>query len=794
MAEGILNYIEVVQKLKETADNYKSSYEQYDKKLNEESEIENEISRISDDIAHLEKGILLSKDEEKKELEELNDRYNTEFSDTMNIWIADKEAVENSEKQDKDIVSNIKKRYDDKISEKYKEVTNISNKIDKLNASIKDIKNNYNEVDEKIERLNLEENQIKICATHIAPDYENVVKNPGFIEDYNDPRGATASDAVNKFANLNAKKIDTIAKKLSGGIYVSSPDESEGIPVMEIFLMTMDKLGLVFKWLFLGLGFLYKQVKRFDKIWQKLVYCLSITFIIGLFIFVIYKRFGNGILFALLILLAVACLVFTGMIAFNVFKFSNVAFRKEQNLEYYTVGYYFLNHKDTILYKLASDYYYKLKQTAPDKLGDIINAVVDNLKVERKKISQAFDQQKAELEDAENKLVSTQREYSNVKEQLEIQCKQEVEEKLENLENERTIKLKELEKLYNDKNAYLTSSKNVEELNIKNNAIKIEERRKNEIEEKKQEKEQLRCKKNTIKEELEDIKRKSKEILKYNNDMSDSIYDSDKSNINTISRREVEVNDKFPDSLMIGIKSENADSRNIKVGANKQLYNISLLKHDNSPVIITFDCEHEEREDDKVVTKAYYSIIDAIIYDLLGRIYMKAFKCVISDSKGVEGDIINSMKLCGPAFSELSELKDNIEIYTDSIKTCFENIVNKREAEIKQFSKNGISNIYEINKQNKLTQNMIRTIILSIRLYSKKSGDFKMEDFKKNMNICKQYGIIPIVFMSSKYFKENRNNLERTIEELCKSTYYSLDMENIESKKEKEVELDERLI
>ena len=107
MAEGILNYIEVVQKLKETADNYKSSYEQYNKKLNEESEIENEISRISDDIAHLEKGILLSKDEEKKELEELNDRYSTEFSDTMNIWISDKEAVENSEKQDKDIVSNI---------------------------------------------------------------------------------------------------------------------------------------------------------------------------------------------------------------------------------------------------------------------------------------------------------------------------------------------------------------------------------------------------------------------------------------------------------------------------------------------------------------------------------------------------------------------------------------------------------------------------------------------------------------------------------------------------------------
>ena len=81
-----------------------------------------------------------------------------------------------------------------------------------------------------------------------------------------------------------------------------------------------------------------------------------------------------------------------------------------------------------------------------------------------------------------------------------------------------------------------------------------------------------------------------------------------------------------------------------------------------------------------------------------------------------------------------------------------------------------------VNESKKNLDNMVKYNFLCMRIYSKKTSDFSIGDFRKRIDSSLNNGIIPILIMSQNYFSEKKMDLEGTIKELCDNVYYDFDL------------------
>lgn len=752
-------YIRGLEFISETARGYEIKRNLYRKKQEEKTDVETQIEKTKRNISELSSMVLSIDDIKKDSLAMVEKTYSEEVAEAKRKYKASIDEIDSSEKRDPEVRQTIENDFNNRISRAHEKVNNVVNEVNSSLQCMEEAQRKSAELEQQISNSALEENQIKLCATHIASDFDNVVNNAEFISDYRDPRGVSPQEAQNKFQLLSPKKIKKIASKMNTGAYVSSPDESKGLPIMEILIMAATTLWLVIKGVFHGISFLYKPLNRFYKVAHKIAYAAVVTLILFLLLLFISTRFGDGITAVLFIVLIAVVAIFLGMILFNVFKYSNKAFRKEQNLEYYTVGYFFTYAKDDILYKIASDYYSKLKTKNPTELEKILQSTFGVLQSQKEMALRELSACGERLEDSRTRMSAIEEQYNQEKSELEQQCKVQIESTIKQLSEEREDKRKKA-KIDLDKGIEASTSKKENSINnAEKNAIETLEKRKQDIARAKKVLEVEKEKQQSIVDELDVICTEAEHILKDNNDMA-SIYKE--LDIDAVDSRA--KNDKLPESVVAGLSKQKKS--NLKTGKEETVYELVTLQHKNKPIIITCNAPDDESI---LVTESYYSFIDSLMSDILAKIYIGAFRFVLVDSQGNKSGIVKSMPACKSSF-EVLENAGCIRICTDSSNKCFEEIIKEQENQLAGKS------IDEVNEANKNLDNMVRYNFMCIRIYSKKTNDFSLGDFRKRIDSSLNNGIIPIVIMSQSYFDEKKNELEGTIKELCDNRYYKLDI------------------
>lgn len=752
-------YIAGLEFISETAREYGIKRDLYRKKQEEKADVESQIEQTKRNISELSSMLLSIDDIKKDSLAMVEKKYLEEVAEANRKYKASNDEIDSSEKRDPEVRQSIESDFNNKINNAYEKLSNVANEVNNNFKFMEEARRKSDDLEQQINNSALEENQIKLCATHIASDFDNVVNNAEFISDFRDPRGVSPQEAQNKFQLLSPKKIKKIASKMNTGAYVSSPDESKGLPIMEILIMAATTLRLVIKGVFHGMGLLYKPINRFYKVAHKIAYAAVVTLILFLLLQFISTRFGDGITAVLFIVLVAVVAIFLGMILFNVIKYSNKAFRKEQNLEYYTVGYFFTYAKDDILYKIASDYYSKLKTKNPTELEKILQSTFGDLQSKKEMALRELSACGERLEASRTRMSATEEQYNQEKFELEQQCKEQIESTIKQLSEEREDKRK---KAKIDLDNSIEASTNKKENAINNaekNVIEMLDKRKQDIVSAKQELAVEKEKQQNIADELDVICTEAESILKDNNDMAAKYKEFD---IDAVDSRA--KNDKLPESLVAGLSKQRISK--LKTGKEETVYEVVTLQHKNKPIIITCNAPDDESI---LVTESYYSFIDSLISDILAKTYIGAFRFVLVDSQGNRSGIVKYMPACRSSF-EVLENAGCIKVCTNSSNKCFEEIIKEQE---NQLAGKGIN---EVNEANKNLDNMVRHNFLCIRIYSKKTSDFSLGDFRKRIDSSLNNGIIPIVIMSQSYFDEKKNELEGTIKELCDNRYYKLDI------------------
>lgn len=761
---GEQKYLRGLEVISETAQKYKKKRELFQDKQKEKQDCINQIDSIKQEIENLSSKGLSIDDIKKDELMHVEKTFKDEVEEANKKYKSAIDEIEYSEKCDSKVRESIESEFAEKISYAHIRVDEAKAEVDGNMQASESASRVVAELEQQISNSELEENQIKLCATHIAPEYDNVVNNTEFISDYRDPRGASPEDAQKKFQLLSAKRIKKIASKMNTGAYVSSPDESKGLPILEILIMAATTLWLVIKGIGKGVVLLYKPVRRFRKTTHKMVYAAVVTLILFLLVLFVSSRFGDGIVAILLL----AIVTFLGMILFNVIKYSNKAFRKEQNLEYYTVGYFFTFAKDEILYKIACDYYTDLKTKNPTELDSIHKATFGTLKTQKEMADQELFNCQKQLDASKLNMVSVEEQFAEEKNSLEGQCKERVGSTIKKLCEEREIKRQnakdELER------CLALSKKKKEDAinNAENKAMETLKKRKCDIEEANQ---RLLAKKGqlqTINDELDVICTEVNVVLNENNDMASEYKKLD---IDSVDKRE--KGDKLPEVLVAGLTK--TKKTNLGDGSEETVYDLKHIKHGRKPMIVVCNADDDESIN---VTERFYSFIDSLLADTLANMYIGGFRYVLVDSQGNKPGIMKNMGLCSSSFEGLEKF-GCVKVCTDSSNKCFDEIIHEQEKAL-----NG-KDIDVFNEERKNLDNMVRYTFLCVRVYSKKTGDFSLADFRKRIDSSLNNGIIPIVLMSQNYFEEKKNDLENTIKELCGNKYYMLDVNQDDAIQEK---------
>lgn len=748
---------------------YKRQRNVYESKEQELTSVKKSISAIRDSIGELTKKISSIDDIKRESILEAEDKYLREMSKAERVLKETNISIDNSQREDLEAQTSISRECQKRINDAHIKVECAKEEVEDTERLSAEAQRRCDELEEQISNPSLEDNQIKLCAVHIASNYDNVASNAKFLEDFRDPRGACPEDAQRKFSSLSSKKIKRIASKMNSGAYVSSPDESRGLPILEILVMTVTTLWMVIKGIFKGISVLYRPIHRFYEVTHKFIYGSVVTLL--LLLLFIYSRFWDGIVAVLFILLMVLLATFIGMILFNVIKYGNKAFRKEQNLEYYTVGYYFAHRKDEIMYKIACEYYAFLKTKKPDELERILQTTFGILEEQRLCAIQERDNLQAHLSDSQAILEEAKDKFRSEKEQIERERDGKIEQKLKELEASRVARRESAKRLYDETVASIARRKENSISNAEKNAIDTLERRKKEISDKENELQSIINKQNVIQEELSEIAKKADLALEQNNRMAGE-YKS--KNISVVQRRA--ENDQLPNVLVAGLMGCNYT--NLVTGNTERIYSQCEMAHEKKPIIITCDIEDDES---KIVTESYYSFVDSLIGDLLGKTYIGAFRFVLIDSQGNKSGIVRCMETCRDSFDDLERF-DCVKIINDRTDKCFDNIIKEQEKLLDGKS------IDAVNESKKNLDNMVKYNFVCIRIYGKKSGDFTIGDFRKRIDYSLNNGIIPIVIMSQSYFDDKRSELEGTIRELCDKRYYKLGMNRNDSGIVKEVD------
>lgn len=752
-------YIRGLECISETARNFESKCNLYQRKQKEKNDCQATIDSIKYEIEELSSKALLIDDIKRDSLAMVEETYNNEMEDANRKYKASVDKIDEDEKRDSEVCLSIQNDFNNRIHDAHKKVDDIEVEINENLRMAEEARRTVDKLEKQISNPTLEENQIELCAIHIASEYDNIVNNTDFIRDYRDLRGASPEEAQKKFQLLSAKRIKKIARKMNVGAYILSPDESKGLPIMEILMMAATTLWIVVKGIFQGIGLLYKPIRRFHKTTHKIIYVTVATLLLFLLLSSISSRFGDGIVSVLFIVFIVIVATFFGMILFNVIKYSNKAFRKEQNLEYYTVGYFFTYAKHDILYKIAREYYTELKKKNPTELESILQSTFETLQSQKQMAIDELSVCEKRLDGSKSKMVSIEEQFEKEKDALEQQCKERIDSAVKSLREERETKRK-LAKDELKQSIELITSKRENAINsAEKNAIETIERRKQDIERANEnlahEKEKLQ----SIVDELSVICVEVDNICKENNDMAAKYKEFD---IDAIDNRM--KNDKLPETLVAGLSKKKR--KNLQSANEQIIYEPVKLQHNNKPIIITYNATDDESTS---VTESYYSFIDSLIADTLAKMYIGGFRYVLVDSQGNKSGIMKNMNACRSSF-EVLEKAGCLKVCTESSNKCFEDIIREQETQLSSRS------IEEVNEANKNLDNMVRYTFLCIRIYSKKSSDFTLGDFRKRIDSSLNNGIIPIIIMSQSYFAEKKADLEGTIKELCNNRYYMLDV------------------
>ena len=760
-----ITYKKGLEIVSESEREYKKQRNLYEDKAQELTSIEKKIQNIKECINELKKKIISIDDIKRNSILEAEEIYLKELNDAEQVLKETNIDIDNSQGEDLGVKTAIKRDYHNRINDLYEKVDSAKNKVESNQKLVVETRKRCEELEEQISKSELEDNQIKLCAIHINSDYENVVNNTKFISDFKERSGIHSEDIQKKFNSLSSKKITRIALKMNSGIY-ASVDESKGLPIIEIFMMALVTLWTVIKGIFQGICILYRPIYRLYKVTHKLIYGTVVT----LLVFYLLSRLGEGIVTIISILLFGLIVIFLGLVLFNIIQYGNKAFRKEQNLEYYTVGYYFKLRKDEIMYKIASEYYHYLKIKNPIKLENILQTTFGDLKSQKKNAEVELDKLQSILLDSQKDLNTVEEQFRVEKEQLEKQCDNQIKCKLKEANNLRIVRREEAKKLYHEAVEASVRKKESTINNAEKNAINTFERGKQEILDKENELQNFISRQNTIREEMIDIARKVDLALEQNNEMALG-YKS--KNIRVVQKRA--ENDKIPNSLVAGLIS--CDYINLVTGRSEKIYSQYVINHEKKPIIITCDIEDDES---KVITESYYAFIDSLIGDLLGKTYIGAFRFVLVDSQGNKSGIIRCMETCRDSFDALERF-GCVKIMNDRTDKCFDEIIKEQENLL-----NGKA-IDVVNEAKKNFDNMVKYNFLCIRIYSKKLSDFSLGDFRKRIDNSLNNGIIPIVIMSQNYFENKQSELEGTIKELCNNCYYKIEVNSTINSTVKEV-------
>lgn len=779
MEKGQLTYKRGLEIISESAKEYYEQRKLYENKKNELVKVEDRIQSIEKHISDLKKNTLSLDDLKKDRISKAEMDYARDIEEAERVLKQTIDTIDYSEAEDREAEKAIKETYSDKINNAFANVVNIEDQIGNTEYRISEAELKCEDLNQQIHNSTLEKNQIKLCAAHIASDFDNVAKNAEFINDYQDPRGATPSEAKDKFSSLSPKKIKKIATKMNSGAYVSSPDESKGLPIMEILHMATATIWMILKAVFQGICLLYKPMYRFYKFTYKIIYVGAVTLALLLLVLFISSRFGNGIITILLILLYVIIAIFIGMIVFNVVKFSNKTFRKELNLEYYTVGYYFTVAKDEILFKIASEYYADLKTKNPMELDRILQSTVGVLTDRKQGVDSELADLQVHLTELQSSFSAAKDAYSAEKELLEEERDVLISAKLEQLKNDRISRKDNAQKVYDEAVASSKRKKEHEIENAEQNAINTRERDEQEISDNERKLQDEIGLRDVINTEMKGIAGKAKHELERNNYMA---VEYKKQEISIVEKRA--ENDQIPNILVAGLVGERL--ANLVTEEPEDIYKQYIIEHLKKPIIIT--CEIDDDES-KVLTENYYSFIDSLICDLLGKTYIGAFRFVLVDSKGNKPGIIKCMDACRTSIDELERFGCVKMIMGESIRSdkCFDEVIKEQERLL-----NG-KPIDSVNEAKKNLDNMVKYNFLCVRIYTK-ANDFQVVDFRKRIDSALNNGIIPIIIMSQNYFEEKRSDLEGAIRELCDNHYYQFELDKNASNSVKEVKFSKKKI
>lgn len=791
MGDNKFKYGEIVKKIQDSSCKYWAVYSEYKELLNKKSDLDKKIDCIKKEVKQLGDDIELSNQQKLDGVSRLVSDCNKEILKNINEFKSQKTVINSQKNKYKNAVADIENRYSNIISEKFDEIDRAEREIEHLKENIDVINNKCQDFDNQINDLAEEDNQIKLCISHISSSYENIHNNVELMEECHNKIGQNLlADSESLINGMDYRKIEYIAKKLNSGHYISSPSESGGIPIGDIMLLAFDKISIVFGYLLFAVKLLYGHRQNFRDLWKRVVYCLAVSVaILWCFAFAISK-FGKNLIGLLLVLLGIFCVLFFAMLVINLVRYGSIAARRSMNREYFAVGYCFVNDRDFILYKLASFYYESLKKNDIATLESMIGNQVIALNNSREEFVEELKKQDNILKEVKYNLDRKREVYIGEKERLKVQCEEEKKSMLEELNRKIKLQIESIRNEFDDKNLQIIEETDRQELKIYRGVSEEINIIENSIEEKNSNREIYIREREDIKKSLKRKKSECRELLSYNNAEVGKIYGNE-SEVRVIENRENKKNDIFPNALYVGINGQCIDTNEIEVSNGIKLYDMSKIVHNDGPIIITYSCREEEKEMKSIFKEKYYSMIDSLIYDLLDRIYVGSFKCVISDSKSSEKSIIESMVLLKPDIEGLKR-RDNIEIYDNiSIEQCFDKIIYNREQEIKRYGDIAM-NIGEINEKNSRSNKMIRTIILSIRLYSNNSCD-SLEKLIKQIDKCLNIGIIPLIFISDNYFDKNVKYLEVIMGNYHNYEYYHLFTESNELR-EKEVVLEKKCI
>lgn len=755
-----LSYTEQIKRVCETSNEYEKLKKAYKKR---EEDIEQTLKRMElneSKIKELNNKLLSVYDIKAEWHKDASEKYEEEKAKISSWYKKEIQSIDDAEQwEDTQKENIIRTEYSKLLSQKKQKLQEVTQFLSDSNIKFENAREDYRVLEERIENSTLEENQIRLCISQIASNYDNVAKNEGFVQDLKDPRSVRASEADFKYSSISDKKLVKIAEKMNKGVYASSPDEYQRIPISEILVMAFASLAIVFEGIFIGLKFIYKPVNRIYKISNKLLYIAAVT---SLLLFLL-TSFGDGIVTVLFIIGIALITAFLGMITYNAVKYSNKAFRKEQNLEYFTVGYYFTYHRDDILLRIAANYFNNLRTETPEQLQTILQNEFGHLQLEKERAQHKLQTAKSNFDEAQKNFDEAQILFEEEMQNLNKKCNEQVRVSVSELQSARAKKREDILLTMTKRNEDNEKARKVEEDNIEQKAIREVNNRKQEISSIKEELSMLESK-------LQKLQNEQREIVE---GIDQTIHENQK-NATSYKKGEINIigsrleNDQISNEFFVGMKKVTEQIGNKAYN----VYRVTEIIHQKHPIIIVFD--GVENEESNMVTQRFYGMIDSILGRMLTDTYLRAFKFVLIDSQGNRNGIIQNMETCAKDVDAL-EKYGAIKIITDSTGKAFESVISEQEKVLSN------KTVEEINSTNKRSDIMAQYIIMSIRLYEKKSNEFVIKDLKKNLQKCVSNGIIPILFMSNTYFNKALDDIMLSIKEECNGYYYMFDLDSSEA-------------